>query len=62
MALAISKFMEQKTQISLARIIKLLKSVTEVRILDKVNNEEITFNSKISDELKKTLNAIGVSY
>lgn len=62
MALAVGKFMELKTKISLARIIKLLKSVTEVRILDKVTNEEIILESKISNEIKKLLNSIDVSY
>jgi len=62
MALAVGKFMELKTKMSLARIIKLLKSITEARILDKVTNEEIIFQSKISDEIKNMLNAIGVSY
>jgi Cdc6-like AAA superfamily ATPase len=46
----------------MARIIKLLKNITEARILDKVTNEEIIFQSKISDEIKNILNAIGVSY
>jgi len=62
MALAVGKFMELKTKLSLARIIKLLKSITEARILDKVTNEEIIFQSKISDEIKNMLNNIGVSY
>jgi len=39
-----------------------LKSITEARILDKVTNEEIIFQSKISDEIKNMLNNIGVSY
>ena len=43
MALAVGKFMELKTKISLAKIIKLFKSITEARILDKVNDEEIIF-------------------
>jgi len=30
--------------------------------LDKVNDEEIIFQSKISNEIKKLLNIIGVSY
>jgi len=60
--LAVGKFMELKTKISLARIIKLLKRITEARILDKVTNEEIILQSKISDEIKNMLNAIGVSY
>jgi transposase len=62
MALAVGKFMELKTKLSLARIIKLLKSITEARILDKVTNEEIIFQSKISNEIKNMLNNIGVSY
>lgn len=62
MALAVGKFMELKTKISLAKIIKLFKSITEARILDKVNDEEIIFQSKISNEIKKLLNIIGVSY
>jgi len=35
--------------LSMARIIKLLKSITEAKILDKLTNEEIIFQSKISD-------------
>jgi|GEM_PF-4669851 len=42
--------------------IDLLKSITEARILDKVNNEEIILQAKISNEIKNVLNTIGVSY
>lgn len=62
MALAVGKFVELKTKISLAKLIKLFKSITEARILDKVTNEEIILQSKVSNEIKKLLNAIGLSY
>ena len=62
MALAVCKFIELKTKISIARTIKLLKSITEARILDKVSNEEFTFQTKISEEIKRVLRNIGVSY
>lgn len=61
-ALGICKYMEVKTGKSTQKIIQLLKSVTDARILDKVTNEEITMRSEVSNEIKQILNLMGLSY
>lgn len=62
MALAIVKYMEIKTGISTQRIVRLLKSITEARILNTITNEEIIFRSEISEEIKKLLKKLCLSY
>jgi len=52
MALAICKYMELKTNKSTKVIIKLLKQVTDARILNTLTNEEIILRSEISTETK----------
>lgn len=61
-ALAICKYLEIKTGRSTQKIIQLLKSVTDARILDKVTNEEITMRSEVSSEIKQLLSLMGLSY
>ncbi len=52
MALAVCKFMELKTEKSTKVIIKLLKQVTDARILHTLTNEEIILRSELSTETK----------
>ncbi len=51
MALAACKYMELKTKMSTKVIIKLLKQVTDARILNTLTNEEIILRSEISTEV-----------
>jgi len=53
MALAVCKFMELKTGKSTKVIIKLLKQVTDARILNTLTNEEIILRSELSTETKE---------
>jgi transposase len=53
MALAVCKFMELKTKKSTKVIIKLLKQVTDARILNTLTNEEIILRSELSTETKE---------
>ena len=62
MALAICKFIEIKTGRSIKAVLKLLKGVTDARILDKTNNREIVLRSEIKDEVKEILGRIKMSY
>lgn len=50
MALSVCKYMELKTGKSIKAIIKLLKKVTDVRLLNTLNDEEIVIRSEISPE------------
>ena len=62
MALAVCKYMELKTHKSTKHIIKLLKGVTDARILNTLTNEEITLRSTINDETEQLLTQMGVWY
>ena len=62
MALAVSKFMEIKTGKPIKKIIKLLKNVVDVKILNTLTNEEITLRSKITDEIKQLLHHLSLWY
>jgi transposase len=62
MALAICKYMELKTHKSTKYIIKLLKGVTDARILNTLTNEEFTLRSQINNETEQILNQLGVWY
>lgn len=62
MALAIGKYLEIKTGKSLKNIIKSLKSITDVRILNTKTFEELVMRSFISDEVKYILLNLGLSY
>ena len=55
MALAVCKFMELKTGRSTKAIIKLLKQVSDARLLNTLTNEEIIIRSEISTELLEVL-------
>lgn len=62
MALAVCKYMELKTSKSTRRIVKLLKSVTDARILNTLTGEEFSLRSPISDETKQILTELGAWY
>ena len=62
MALAICKYLEIKTGSSIRQIVKILKSVTDARIMNTLTNEEITMRSEISTEIKEILLKLGLSY
>ncbi len=62
MALAISKYMEIKTDKSLEQIIRSLKKVTDARLLNTLTNEELVMRTEISDEVKNILEKLHLSY
>lgn len=62
MALAISKYMEIKTNLSLAQIIRSLQQITDARMLNTLTNEEIVMRTKISEEAKNILKKLNLSY
>lgn len=62
MALAACKYMELKTKRSTKVIIKLLKQVTDARILNTLTNEEIILRSEISTEMGKILEILSLSH
>lgn len=62
MALALSKYIEIKTGKTIKQIIKLLKGVTDAKILNTLNNEEIILRSEISDEIKQVLQQLNLSH
>jgi transposase len=62
MALAICKYMELKTEKSTKVIIKLLKQVTDARILHTLTNEEIILRSEISTETKDLVKKLSLSH
>lgn len=62
MALAVCKYMELKTGKSTKHIVKLLKGVTDARILNTLTGEEITLRSEIKDETKQLLSQMGLWY
>ncbi len=62
MALAACKYIELKTKKSTKIIIKLLKQVTDARILHTLTNEEIILRSEISTETEKILAMLSLSH
>lgn len=62
MALAISKYMELKTGKSLKHVVQSLKSVTDARILNTLNQKEIILRSEITDETKRLIRQLDVWY
>jgi transposase len=55
MALAICKYMELKTGRSTKSILKLLKGVTDARLVNTVSGEEFSLRSQVSDEVKQLI-------
>lgn len=62
MALSISKYLEIKTGKSVKKIVQLLKTVTDARILNTLTNQEFILRSDIPSELKNILAKLGLSY
>ncbi len=62
MALSVLKYLEIKTGRSSQKIIELLMSITDARLLNTVSDREITLRMEITDELKKILGIIGLPY
>lgn len=62
MALAVSKYMEIKTDKSLQQIIRSLKQVTDARLLNTLTNEELVMRTEVSDEVKNILEKLHLSY
>lgn len=62
MALATVKYMEIRTGKSTQKIIRLLKKITDARILDTITNETIVFRLEISDEIKRLLKQMRLPY
>jgi hypothetical protein len=60
MALAVCKYMELKTKKSTKHIVKLLKGVTDAKLLNTLSKEEITLRSPISEEVQSLLTQMGV--
>lgn len=62
MALAVSKYLEIKTAISLQQIITSFKRITDARLLNTLTNEEIVMRTKIPDRVKTLLKKLELSY
>lgn len=62
MALAVCKYIELKTSKSVRRTIKLLKGVTDARLLNTLTGEEIIMRSEITDEAKQLLGKLNLWY
>jgi transposase len=62
MALAVCKYMELKTGVSIKHGIKLLKGITDARLLNTLTNEEIILRSKINEDVQQLLIRLGLWY
>lgn len=62
MALSVLKYLEIKTGKSSQRIVELLMSITDARLLNMVSEEEMTLRIEITDEVKKILDSLGLPY
>lgn len=62
MALAMTKYIELKTGLSLRSAIDLWKSVGEARIIHRESHQEFTIPASPSDEVREMLSKLGVSY
>lgn len=62
MALAVCKYMEIKTGISTKQIVKLLKSVTDARILNTLTDEEIIMRSELKEEAQAFIKKLNLPY
>jgi transposase len=58
MALAVCRYMELKTGKSTKKMVKLLKSVTDARLLNLLTNKEIILRSKVSDQLQRLIDSL----
>jgi len=62
MALAIAKYIEITTNVSINQAIKILKTVKDAKIEDKLTGEVVTFRSAYSGDVENLLGKLGLSY
>lgn len=62
MALAVGKYAELKTGMSLRRIVELLRSVADATIVDGLTKQTAVLRSELSGEVKNFLKKFGMSY
>lgn len=62
MALAICKYIEQKTGRSIKSCIKILKNVTDATVVNTLSGEEITLRSPISDEIRRVIERLEIFF
>jgi len=62
MALAVCTYMELKSRKSTKKIIKLLKTITDARLLNILTNKEIIIRSEISPEIRNLLKILFLSH
>lgn len=62
MALAVGKYIEITTGYSLRRVIDLLKSVTDIHLLNTTTHRTVTIRSELSDDARVLLEKLGVAY
>lgn len=62
LSLQIAKYMELKTEVSIQRIVDLLRGVGEARIVDGISGTEIIVPAIPSKEVRDLLSTLGVSY
>lgn len=61
-ALAVCKYIEIKTGISIALFVKRLKKITDARIFDTLAGRETVMRSEITPEIKQMLGKLNLSY
>ena len=61
MALSVCKYMELKTGKSTNSILKLLRSVTDAMVVNKLTGEESTLRSPISNEILELLKSLEIN-
>ncbi|MEK7187105.1 MAG: IS1634 family transposase [Patescibacteria group bacterium] len=62
MALAVSKYMEIKTKLSIKRIISTLRRVTDAVLVNKITSQKTIMRMNIHSEAKEILEKIGLQY
>jgi len=62
MALAVSKYLELKTNISIKKTTNSLLNVTDAKIFDPFTNKTYILRSQIPDSTLKILSSLGLSY
>jgi hypothetical protein len=58
MALAIAKYIEIKSKKSIRAVTKILKKVTDAKILDKTNGREIFMRSEVDEETREIIELV----
>ena len=61
-ALAVTKYMELKTGKSTRKLVKLLRNITDARILNTLTGEEIIMRKEINEEEKQLWKTLTVPY